>query len=80
MVRRLEGVRLYHPGQRLAGRAAARHVQKNVGQAIVGNDESKSLGYIEPLNGTAQLDDARRLVGEIAHRLPIGSDAGAGPS
>ena len=59
--------------------AQARHVQEDVRQAIVGNDESKSLGDIEPLDDAGKLDDARRLIGEIAHRFPVGSDACAGP-
>jgi hypothetical protein len=55
-------------------------MQENVWQAIVGDDESKSLGHIEPFDRTAELDDARRLVSEIAYRFPVGSDACAGPS
>ena len=63
----------------IAVAAQARHMQEDIRQAIVGNDESKSLGHIEPLNDTAKLDDARRLIGEIAHRFAVGSDACAGP-
>ena len=73
-------------GGLVAVAAQARHVQKNVGHAVVGNDESKTLGDIEPLDDTGQLDESvavsstslstaagRRLVPDIFDSIP--SDA-----
>ena len=44
----------------------ARHVQEDVGHAVVGNDEAVSLGDIEPLDDAGELDDARGLVTDLA--------------
>src|SRR5262249_17231560 len=44
----------------------ARHVQKNVGHPVVGNDEAIAFGDIEPLDGAAELDDARRFAADLA--------------
>src|SRR3954453_8425488 len=51
--------------------AQTRHVQKNVRQAIVRNDESVALGYIKPFNNAGQLDDARRIISDVTDRLPV---------
>ena len=50
----------------------ARHMQKNVRQAIVRNDKSITFGYIEPFNDSGELDDARRLVGDVIDRFRSG--------
>ena len=39
----------------------AGHVQKNVSEPIVGNDESISLGRIEPFNGARDLENFQSL-------------------
>ena len=49
--------------------AQAGHVQENVRAAIVRHDESIALGDIEPLDDAGELDDGRRLVGDIADLL-----------
>src|SRR5262245_44213907 len=46
--------------------AQAAHVQKNIGHAVVGNDEAKALGDVEPLDRAAELDDARGLVADFS--------------
>ena len=52
-------------GRLVAVAAQARHVQKYVGHPVVGNDESKTLGDIEPLDDAGQFDEiGRRLVDE----------------
>ena len=49
--------------------AQAGHVQQHVGHAVVGNDEAKSLGDVEPFDDARQLDEiGRRLVGEFSDR------------
>src|SRR5262249_14927745 len=42
-----------------------RHVQKNIGQTVVRNDEPITFGYIEPLDRARQLDDTCRFFGNV---------------
>ena len=53
--------------------AQAGHVQQHVRHAVVGNDEAVALGDVEPFDDAGELDDGRRLVGEVA-------ELGCGPS
>src|SRR5262249_6952727 len=43
-------------------------MQENVRQPVVGNDESISLGHIEPLDDAGELDNARGFLANIADR------------
>ena len=51
----------------------ARHVQQDVGAAVVRHDESIAFGDIEPFDDTGQLDDGCRLVGR--RRRPVAVQA-----
>ena len=44
--------------------AQAGDVQQHVGAAIVGNDESITLGDVKPLDDAADLDHRRRFIGK----------------
>src|SRR5262245_20380125 len=57
----------------------ARHVQENVWHAVVGNDESISFGYIEPLDDAGELNDARRLVTNVVPRGAANPQTAARP-
>src|SRR5205085_1200205 len=46
--------------------AQTRHVQENIGQAVVGHDEAVALGYVEPLDDAGQLHDAGRFISDVA--------------
>ena len=49
--------------------AQAGNVQQHVRQAVIRNDEAVALGNVEPLDGAAEFDHARGLVGEIANKI-----------
>src|SRR5262249_33672520 len=44
----------------------AGHVQEDVRHPVVGNDEAVTLGDVEPFDDAGELDDARRLVTDLA--------------
>jgi len=47
----------------------ARHVKEDVRHPVVGHDETKTLGHIEPLDDAGQLDEiGRRFVDEFSDR------------
>src|SRR5215470_16584529 len=55
------------------------HMQENVWQSVVGHDEAVSLGYVEPLDDAAELDNARNFITDIADRFAICSDTNPWP-
>ena len=59
--------------------AQARHVQENVGHPVIGNDETVALGDVEPFDDAGELDDARRLVADLAARAAVDSQTAARP-
>ncbi len=57
-------------GDLVAVAAQAGHVEKDVGQAVIRQDEAEALGHVEPLDPTADLDQIqRRLRGRILRDL-----------
>src|SRR6185295_11427268 len=53
------------------------HVQEDVGHAVVGNDKAVTLRDVEPLDDAGELDDARRLIGDIRLGLTAGPQPAA---
>jgi hypothetical protein len=54
-------------------------MQKNVGHAVVGNDEAIALGDIEPLDAARELDNARGFVADFAAGGAVRSQPAARP-
>src|SRR5262249_3013596 len=48
-------------------------------QPVVGHDEAVSLGYVEPLDDAAELDNARNFITDIADRCAISADTNSWP-
>src|SRR5215470_6735279 len=55
------------------------HMEENVRQPVVGHDEAVSLGYVEPLDDAAELDNARNFITDIADRSAISADTNSWP-
>ena len=47
------------------------HVQEDVGHPIVGNDESVTLGDVEPFDDAGELDDARGLIANLTAQAAV---------
>ena len=52
----------------------ARYVQQHIRPAIVGNDEAKTLGHVEPLDGADDFDDVERSASSSGDRMAIVRD------
>ncbi len=48
-------------------------VQKDIRQAVIRNDESETLGDIEPFDSPAHLDDFERLLGSLGRGRRLAS-------
>jgi hypothetical protein len=57
----------------------AGHVQKNVGHPVVGDNETVTLGDIEPLDGAGELDDARSFGADVSAGAAAGRQTAARP-